>query len=736
MAVFFDPGQMIFKLDTPRSSYAMQVSPQGYLFHLYYGARVSDTELSHLLVHGGGASFSASPADAPELSLDTAPQECPGSGLSDYRAPMISVREENGALAACLKYVSHEIRKGKPALPGLPATYCNGEDEADTLALTMRDERLDLTVTLYYSVFAKLDAITRWAVAQNNGAQTLTLESLQSACVDFPGMDFDMVTLRGAWMRERHIERHGLFHGTQSIQSRRGSSGHQLNPFAALCSKDATEENGEAYGFHLVYSGNFRIEAEVSQLSSTRVVLGVNPEGFAWRLCPGESFTAPEAVLAYSKEGLGGLSRTLHRLYRKNLCRGEWRDKRRPILINNWEATYFNFDADKLVAIAKQAKKAGIEMLVMDDGWFGKRDGDVSGLGDWVVNEKKLGCSLHALVERVKAEGLLFGIWFEPEMISPDSDLCRAHPDWCFHMPGRDKSLGRNQLVLNLTLPQVRENLLAQLTAVLESADISYVKWDFNRNLTEVFSSEYMGAQAGETAHRYVLGLYEILEALNRRFPRILFESCSGGGGRFDPGMLYYMPQTWCSDDTDAIERLKIQYGTSLCYPVMSMGAHVSAVPNHGTGRTAPLTFRGGVAMCGTFGYELDLTKVSEAELDTMEDMNESFLAWQPLITQGDFYRLASPFESGGAAADITAWMFVSEDRSEALLQVFRTSVLPNSRQPRIRLRGLDPGARYRLNEDWSLTLHGDTLMNAGLPLPEVFGYGPYQSMDIYLKSV
>ncbi|MDR3314398.1 MAG: alpha-galactosidase [Oscillospiraceae bacterium] len=726
MAILFDAQTQIFQLHAGDSTYAMQVSPEGYLFHLYYGKHVSDSALGHLEVLGGGASFSPNPADAPRLSLDTALLEYPCGGTGDFRRPAVQVLEENGASGVQLHYVSHEILQGKPALPGLPATYLNDPAQADTLAVTLADEHLGLRVTLYYCAFAGQNAITRWAVLQNTGSQRLELRSILSACVDFPGSDFDMISLHGAWARERYVERHPLFHGGSTLQSRRGSSGHQLNPFAILCAKTATEEQGEAYGFHLVYSGNFLLDAEVSQMGGTRLSIGVNPYDFAWQLLPGENFTTPEAVLAYSGEGLGGITRTLHRLYRKNLCRGAWRDAPRPILINNWEATYFNFDADKLVAIARQAAKADIDMLVMDDGWFGKREDDQSGLGDWFVNEAKLGCPLRELVERVKAEGLRFGIWFEPEMISPDSDLFRAHPDWALHIPGQSRTLGRNQCVLNLTLPAVRAYLIEQLSAVLESTDISYVKWDFNRNLTEVFSPALPAAQGREVWHRYVLGLYEILEALNVRFPQILFESCSGGGGRFDPGMLYYMPQTWCSDNTDASERLKIQYGTSLCYPIASMGSHVAAI--HQGGRQTPLSFRGGVAMAGTFGYELDLTKIPPDEILEMKQMNRNFRAWQKLTAQGDFYRLRSPFEG-----EECAWMFVSEDKREALVQYFRLRGTPDAWPPRLRLQGLAPDALYAL-EGWNRTLHGDTLMHAGLVIPNP--QQDYTDYNIHLKQV
>ena len=724
MAIFYDQSSKSFLLQAGDSSYAMQVSPEGYLCHLYFGGHVSDTDLSHLLETGGGASFSA---DTPGGggTLDTLLQEYPGCNTGDFRVPAIAVRTENGARAVCLKYISHEILRGKkPSLPGLPATYLNDVGEADTLAVAMEDALLGLRVTLCYCVFAGEPVITRWAVAENRGGEPLHMESLQSACVDFPRMDFDMIALQGAWLRERSIDRLSLRHGTQALQSRRGSSGHQLNPFAILCERNADEDQGEACGFQLVYSGNFNLEAEVSQMHTTRVAVGINPEGFSWRLEPGEALASPEAVLCYSDEGLGGLSRALHRVYRNNLIRGEWKHKARPILINSWEAAYFNFDADKLVAFASAAAKTGVDLLVMDDGWFGKRDNDTTSLGDWFVNEEKLGCSLHELVERVKAEGMQFGIWFEPEMISPESEMHRAHPDWALHIPGRGRSLGRHQSVLNLTLPEVRENLFEQMSVVLNSADITYLKWDFNRNLTEIFSGIFPAERQGEIAHRYVLGLYELLERLTSAFPHILFESCSGGGGRYDPGMLYYMPQTWASDNTDPVDRLRIQYGTSMAYPVSSMGSHVSA--GHKQGRVTSLRYRADVAMGGTFVYELDPTKLPPEDISEMRECNEEFRARQSLIANGDFYRLISPFDQPNRAA----WMFVAPDKSEALLQCFTVLGERNAWDMRVYPRGLDPQALYEI-DDWGVALHGDTLMRAGLRMQ--WFAGDFMSRNLYL---
>ncbi|MCL1953103.1 MAG: alpha-galactosidase [Oscillospiraceae bacterium] len=725
MAIFYDQNSKTLLLQAGKASYAMQVSPEGTLCHLYFGGHVSDSDLSHLLETGGGASFSPNtPGGGP--TLDTLLQEYPGCGVSDFRVPAVAVRAENGARAVCLQYVSHEIMPGcKPSLPGLPALYLNSPGEADTLAIVLEDALLGLRVTLYYCAFAGEPVITRWAVAENTGAQVLQIESLQSACVDFPCMDFDMLGFHGAHNRERQLERHALFHGTQALQSRRGSSGHQLNPFTILCEHNTDETQGEAYGFHLVYSGNFKLEVESSQMHSSRVVVGINPEGFSWRLEPGESLASPEAVLCWSGEGLGGLSRALHRVYRDNLIRGEWKHKPRPILINSWEAAYFNFDADKLVAFARAAAQTGVDLLVMDDGWFGKRDDDTTSLGDWFVNQEKLGCTLGELSARVNAEGLRFGIWFEPEMISPDSDLHRAHPDWALHIPGRGRSLGRQQSVLNLTLPEVRENLFGQISAVLRSADIAYLKWDFNRNLTEVFSALYPPARQGEVAHRYVLGLYELLERLTSAFPHILFESCSGGGGRFDPGMLYYMPQTWCSDNTDPVDRLRIQYGTSMAYPIPSMGAHVSA--NRARGRVTSLRYRADIAMAGTFGYELDPLKLPPEDIAEMRECNEEFYARRQLISTGDFYRLISPFEQPNRAA----WMFVAPDKGEALLQCFTVLAEPNAWDLRVYPRGLDPDAVYEIG-DWGVALHGDTLMRAGLRMQ--WFAGDFMSRNIYMR--
>jgi alpha-galactosidase len=526
--------------------------------------------------------------------------------------------------------------------------------------------------------------------------------------------------LSGAWVRERHMERRALAPGMQGVESRRGASSHNDNPFIALLSKGADEDHGDVYGFNLVYSGSFTAQAEVEQYGTTRVTMGINPFNFSWLLEPGQQFQTPEAVMVYSSAGLGAMSRTYHRLYRTRLCRGKFRDAARPVLVNNWEATYFDFNAEKIESIAEAGRELGIELFVLDDGWFGKRDSDNSSLGDWIVDSSKLPSGLEDLAQRVRKLGLQFGLWFEPEMISPDSDLYRKHPDWCLHVPDRRRTEGRQQLVLDFSREDVCDAIAEMVTKILNSAPITYVKWDMNRNMTEIGSALLPPERQKETAHRYMLGLYRVLDRITAQFPHILFESCSGGGGRFDPGMLYYMPQTWTSDNSDAVSRLKIQYGTSIVYPTSSMGAHVSAVPNHQVGRITSLEMRGHVAMSGNFGYELDLTKFSERENEIVKAQVALYKDIRHLVQFGDFYRLLSPFEGNE-----TAWMIVSEDQSEAAVFFFKVLAEPNEAIKRLRLKGLDPEADYRLVDDGQ-TYGGDYLMYAGVPIPLL--HGDFQS--------
>jgi len=726
MPIHFEPEEQLFHLQTKGSSYAFKLV-HGYPAHLYWGPRLRHGPgIAQILQLAERPSFSPNPVpEDKRLSLDTLPQEYPQYGTSDFRQPAFQVEWPDGTRIAELKYAGHRVEKGKPKLPGLPAVYAEPGDAAETLVLELADES-GLRAELLYTVFEDADAVMRSARLINGTSLPVNVLRAMSATVDFPDDRYEWLCLSGAWARERHLSRRPIGPGGTRIESRRGASGHQLNPFAALLRPGADEDKGDVYGFSLVYSGNFLIEAEVDQFRTTRVAAGINPFEFRWRLEPGEMFQTPEAVLVYSGEGLGGLSRTYHRLYRTRLARGVHRDRERPVLVNNWEATYFNFNAEKLEAIAAAAADLGIELFVLDDGWFGKRDSDNCSLGDWRVDGRKLPGGLDDLAARVNRLGLQFGLWVEPEMVSPDSDLYRAHPDWCLHVPGRRRTEGRNQLVLDLSRADVREYLFRTLAEVFSSAPIAYVKWDMNRNMTEVASAQLPPERQGETAHRYMLGLYELLERIVTAFPGILFESCSGGGGRFDPGMLYYMPQTWTSDDTDAVERLKIQYGTSIVYPASAMGAHVSAVPNHQVGRMTSLEMRGLVAMGGNFGYELDLTKFTEEERAQVRRQVALYKEIRGLVQQGDLYRLKSPFEGNEAA-----WMFVSPDRREAAVFHFRVLAEPNAPLGRLALRGLDPLRDYavtrvvtaeggadgdRLAETPVGVFAGDLLMQAGLP--------------------
>jgi alpha-galactosidase len=733
MSITFDESTQIFRLDAGGSSYCFHIVKDSYVAHLYWGRRTYPTGSMLRLAMPMIRAFSPNPdPDDPMFSLDTLPQEYPGYGNSDFRHPAYQVQLENGSTVTDLRYRTHRILKGKPTLEGLPATYVESDDEADTLEIEMVDELIQLKVILSYTAFRDHSAIARSVQFINAGAQKLTLLRALSMSVDFHDDDYDLLHLSGSWARERHIETRPLGPGTQSIESRRGASSHQHNPFIALVREGTGENSGETYGFSLVYSGNFLAQAEVDQFGTTRISMGINPFDFSWVLEPGESFQTPEVVTVYADDGLEEMSRTYHRLYRTRLCRGQFRDKERPILVNNWEATYFNFATDSLVKIAEVAAELGIELFVLDDGWFGQRKDDTTSLGDWVVNELKLPGGLNQLASRVNDLGLQFGLWVEPEMVSPDSDLYRAHPDWCIHVPDRSRSLGRNQLILDLSRDDVCDAIVEMMKNVFSGAPISYIKWDMNRNMTEIGSAALPPERQRETAHRYILGLYRILEELTTAFPDILFESCSGGGGRYDPGMLYYMPQTWTSDDTDAVARLEIQYGTSVVYPPITMGAHVSAVPNHQMGRSTPLEMRGHVAMSGNLGYELDLTKLTETEKHIIKRQVATYKEIRHLLQFGDFYRLLSPFAEDTTAREV-AWMFVSADKSEAFVAYFRVLVEPHAPLGRLRLKGLDPDADYRLLKVGQV-LGGAELMYTGLDLP--FMLGDFQSDTWRLEMV
>lgn len=716
MAIWVQEDKGTFHLQSKGMSYIISIY-NNYPMHVYWGKKLRhDGNLDGLPHLGAGT------------GLDRLPQEYPQYGTGDYRMPAYQVKLGDGTRITELRYSGYRVLPGKPQLAGLPSVYVESEEEADTLELVLRDDYASLNVILRYTVYRDTDVIARSVEFVNDGPAPLELLRALSASVDFPeDGQFDLLYLSGGWSREANLTRRRLEQGTTALQSRRGMSSHQHNPFAALVKPDTDEHQGEVYGFSLVYSGGFLAEAEVDAFGHTRLGIGLNPFDFSWRLAAGESFQTPEAVMVYSDEGLGGMSRIYHRLYRTRLVRGTFRDKERPILVNNWEATYFNFDADKLVDIAAEGSKLGIELFVLDDGWFGKRDADNSSLGDWTEDLRKLPGGLADVAKRVNDLGMQFGLWVEPEMISPDSDLYRAHPDWCLHVPGRRRTEARWQLVLDLTRAEVRQYVYDALSKIFSTVPIAYVKWDMNRNLTEIGSADLPAERQGEAAHRYVLGLYELIERLTADFPNILFESCSSGGGRFDPGMLYYMPQTWTSDDTDAAERLKIQYGTSLVYPVSAMGAHVSAVPNHQVGRVTPLSFRGDVAMSGNFGYELDLTKFTDEEKELVKEQVANYKEIRGLVQQGNLYRLQSPFEGNE-----TAWMFVSDDQSEALVYYFRVMAVPYPARRTLKVRGLNPDTDYVVQGSGEV-YGGDRLMQAGLALPDI--QRDYVSGCFHLKA-
>ena len=727
MSIRFIEKHKVFKLDSKDTSYIIAiVDEEQFVGHVYFGNKIVDENVNYLL-RIDEPPYVPSKNNRDRVSFyDSFTMEYSTHGIGDFRESCLQVRDNNGHTACKLQYVSHEIFKGKKSLKGLPATF-GDENECTTLEITCLDKDLNLEVVLVYTTFESVDVITRSIRVKNCSNNPVTLTKVLSTCVDFDGVNYDMISLHGSWARERHISRKKISYGKQAVSSIRGESSHQDNPFIALLDNDATDESGNVYGFNFVYSGNFFTQVEGCQFDTTRVVMGINPEDFAWVLEEGQEFVAPEVVMVYSNKGIGKMTRTFHDLYRNNLIRGQFKDKKRPILINNWEATYFDFNTEKLLSIAKEASKLGIEMLVMDDGWFGKRNSDNSSLGDWIVNEEKIQGGLKNLVDEVNKLGMEFGIWFEPEMISPNSDLFREHPDWCIHIEGREPALCREQYVLDLSRQEVVDYIYESIKKVLSSANITYVKWDMNRQLTDLGSLALSPEKHGELFHRYMLAVYEMMDRLTTDFPHILLENCSGGGARFDPGMLYYSPQIWCSDDTDAIERLKIQEGTSMVYPLSAMGAHVSDCPNHTVGRTTPFETRGHVALAGTFGYELDVTRIPEKDREMIPSQVKMYHKYNDLIRRGDYYRIENFSENHG----FDAWEVVSKDKNEVLVTCVQVLGRPNYHSRRIKLKGLVEDKMYKVEESGEV-ISGGALMYAGI---NVSLYGDYSSKLIHLTA-
>lgn len=726
MSIFFDEKDRTFTLHTVGTTYQMQVDSFGYLLHLYYGRKAAGCMDYLLTFYDRG--FSGNPYDAGNdrtYSMDVLPQEFPCFGTGDFRSAAFVVKNADGSIACDLRFRDYSIKKGKYSLSGLPAVYAS-DTEAETLEIYLEDPVTNVQAVLLYGVLPERDIITRAVKIINQGQGRICIEKIQSACLDFVSGKYDLLTFYGRHAMERNFQRTAVMHGNYVIGSRRGTSSHQYNPLLILAEQTASENAGSCYGMSLMYSGNFKGEAEQDQYQQTRILLGLQDEQFSYPVEPGDSFIAPEVILTYSSEGLNRLSQNLHTCIRKHVCRGKYKEEVRPILVNSWEAAYFDFTGETIYDLAVQAKEAGIEMVVMDDGWFGKRDDDNSGLGDWIVNEKKLGCTLGELIGRINALGVKFGIWIEPEMVSEDSDLYHAHPDWAFTIPGKNPGRSRNQLVLDFSRKEVVDYIFDQLCKVLDQGNVEYVKWDMNRSLSDVYSAA--ATDQGKVFHDYVLGVYDFLERLIERYPDMLIEGCSGGGGRFDAGMMYYTPQIWCSDNTDAVDRVKIQYGTSFGYPVSTVGSHVSDVPNHQTGRVTSMHTRSVVAMAGTFGYELDLGKLSAEEKKEIRVQIADYKKYSPLILNGRYYRLSNPYTD-----ETGSWAFVSEDQQEVLLNVVVLEMHGNMTVPYVKLQGLSEDASYQ-EEKSGRIYSGSALMEMGIPIPARMK--EYPAYQMYFKKI
>lgn len=720
MAITFNETTRIFTLTTAHTTYQMQADAQGYLLHLYYGARTAG-EMDYLLNYGDRG-FSGNPNSAGSdrtYSLDALPQEYPSLGTGDFRNYALNIENANGSQCCNPVYITHEIAAGKYTLKGLPFVRAE-ENEAETLKIILEDPVTKVELHLLYGVLEKEDIITRSVIIKNAGKAPVTVKKAQSACLDFLHGDYDLIKFHGRHAMERNMERMPVSHESTRIGSRRGTSSHQYNPGVILAGKNTNEDSGSCYGMLFVYSGNFLVEAEKDQYDQTRIQMGLTDELFAYHLEAGAEFTVPEVILSYTNKGLSRLSQQYHHCIMNHICQGKYVHANRPVLINSWEAAYFDFTGDTIVELAKEAKALGIDMVVMDDGWFGKRNDDNSSLGDWYVNEEKLGGTLTKLIERVNAEGVKFGIWIEPEMVSEDSDLYREHPDWAITIPGRKPVRSRNQLVLDFSRKEVRDEIFKRICAVLDQGNVEYIKWDMNRSLADIY--------APNVTYDYVLGVYDFLEKLTNRYPDILIEGCSGGGGRFDAGMLYYTPQIWCSDNTDAINRTRIQYGTSFFYPVAAMGSHVSAVPNHQTGRVTSMHTRGVAAMSGTFGYELNPALLNAKEKAEIRAQLAQYREYQELIREGDYYRLSNPFQDNFAA-----WMVVSDDRSKALVSVIRLTAEANPPAAYVTLKGMEEDAFYR-EKTTGKVYPGAALMEAGILLPAAVS--EYEAYQIELERV
>lgn len=708
--ITFDEATQSFHLKNNSISYVMSVEEGNVLSHIYFGKKINHYSgfFKYPRLDRGFSGNLPNSLDR-TYSKDTLPQEFSGNNTGDYRVPAVIIKSESGARTTDFRYVSYEIINGKPSIKGLPHSYVIDENEAQTLIIKMEDATLNATIELSYTIYANRSVIARHTTINNNSTAAFDIEKLASLQVDLPKQNMEVISLPGAHVRERQIERQLVKHGVTQFESRRGSSSHFMNPFIALANPNTTEFQGDVIGFQLVYSGNHQFTLERDYQDQTRVVIGINEYNFDWQLKPQEVFETPEVLMVYSDKGLNGMSDTYAKLLRERVARGRYQYAERPIVINNWEATYFEFDEKKIQGILDQAAPLGVEMFVLDDGWFGHRDDDNSSLGDWFEHANKLKGGLRDVANRVHDKKMKFGLWFEPEMISEESQLYREHPDYALQVPNRGKTPSRNQYVLDFSRQEIVNNIFNQMTKILDAVDIDYIKWDMNRNMSEVYSMAYAAEQQGEISHRYILGLYDLMNRLTTRYPKILFEGCSGGGGRFDAGVLYYMPQSWTSDNTDAFARLKIQYGTSLAFPISSMTAHVSAVPNHQTGRSTSLKMRGDVAMSGVFGYELNLGEMEDGEKSEVVNQITFYKKYRQLLQYGDFTRLKSPFES-----NYTAWQFTSPEKDIAILFRYTGLAEAQAEFTTTQMANLNPEMIYE-NVTTGVAYGGDELMNIGL---------------------
>ena len=710
MAIIYNERYKSFYLSGKDFSYIFRVDGGGYLHHLYFGEKISEKDIGYLTK---GLSVEFSPLfDAENFndSTDLIPQEYSFFGRGDYREPSVMITGYDGGQVADFKYSFHKILSEKPKINGMPCLR-----GGKTLVVCLSEKVYGLNLYLYYTVYEDFGAIVRRAKLQNLGDKTIVINKINSFGVDFLRADFDKICLNGGWAKERSVERSALTHGIYEISSTRGSSSHQLNPFFMLCDKNADENAGTAYGFNLVYSGSFSIKAQIDQTGTTRVGGGINEKGFAWRLSPEKSFETPEAVLVFSSCGFNKMSQNFHDLYRNFLINPDYAFKKRPVVLNCWESFYFDFDEKAVASLIEKAKGTGIDLFVLDDGWFGERNSDKSGLGDWRVNLKKLAGGLRRLIEKCRENGMKFGIWLEPEMVSEDSDLFRAHPDWIIRHPKIKPCKGRYQYVLDFSDPKVVSYVKKVITSLLSENDISYVKWDMNRNITEFYSLNRKLTTSGELAHRYILGVYSLAEYLTSKFPNVFFEGCSGGGGRFDPAMLYYFPQIWASDNTDALARAEIQYGTSFCYPLSAISGHVSVCPNHQTGRVTPFKSRTDVASFCATGFELDLNALTEKGFKAISEHVSRYGEMSDLVLKGDLYRIKSPFES-----NYFSQIVVSKDKLKAAFVLMKKAAQANDVYPIIKLKGLDENCEYEIKGDVfdGKIFGGDVLLRVGLRFP------------------